>query len=241
MQIESWVGELDIASIKEDQPVRFTLESLPGRNYQGTVESKRLMPSVQDNVVSYKVIISVENPDGSLLPGMTCSVEFIEERSENILLVSNAALRFQPSGLSAAEISGLVFNAGLKNMDETQRAAAVAARAEAQQQTAQAGGGQNAQAGLAGLVAPQLGRGGGRMMGGGGAGGNRNQAQADGAPAAAPPSPPKPLWYIDGGGKPACILVRAGSSDGSHTEVIPLSRDESLEGMSVILKEKVQS
>jgi HlyD family secretion protein len=235
MQIESWVGELDIASIAEGQAVRFTLESLPGRTYQGEVESKRLMPSIQDNVVSYKVIISVENPDGSLLPGMTCSVEFIEERSENVLLAPNAALRFQPSSLSAGEIDDLVFNAGLKGMDETRRAAATAARAEARQQAAQAPG--NSQAGLAGLLMP----GGGRMMRGPGAGGpgagGRNQGPAS---SEAPPSPPKPLWYLDSGGKPACILVRAGTSDGVRTAVSPVREDDNLEGLNIILREKVQ-
>jgi HlyD family secretion protein len=239
MQIESWVGELDIASIKEGQPVRFTLESLPGRSYQGEVESKRLMPSVQDNVVSYKVIISVENPDGSLLPGMTCSVEFIEERSENILLVPNAALRFQPAALGSDEISDLVFNAGLKGMDEAQKAAALAAREEAGKQAAQASGGTGSQAGLAALMLPS----GPMMRGRGQPPGGRNQGAAGRpaeAPSGAPPSPPKPLWYLDSGGKPACILVRAGTSDGSRTEIRPLRGDENLEGMSVILREKVQ-
>jgi HlyD family secretion protein len=229
MQIESWVGELDISSIAEGQAVRFTLESLPGRTYQGEVESKRLMPSIQDSVVSYKVIISVENPDGSLLPGMTCSVEFIEERIENVLLAPNAALRFQPSGLSDEEISGLVFNAGLKGMDEAQRAAAVAARAEAQKQAAQGTG--NSQAGLAGLFMP----GGGRMMRGGG---GRNQGPASGE--SLPPSPPKPLWYLDSGGKPDCLLVRSGTSDGISTAISPVWEDDKLEGFTVILREKVQ-
>jgi HlyD family secretion protein len=229
MQIESWVGELDISSIAEGQAVRFTLESLPGRTYQGEVESKRLMPSIQDNVVSYKVIISVENPDGSLLPGMTCSVEFIEDRSDNVLLAPNAALRFQPSGLSAEEIGGLVFHAGLKGMDEAQRAAAVAARAEAQKQPARASG--NSQTGLAGLFMP-----GGRRMTRG-PGGGRNQGPASGE---ALPSPPKPLWYLDPGGKPACILVRTGTSNGVHTAVRAVWEGDKLEGLSVILRERVQ-
>jgi HlyD family secretion protein len=101
MQIESWVGELDIASISSGQEVRFTLESLPGRSFSGLAASKHLMPSVQDNVVSYQVIINVENRDLSLLPGMSCAVEFIEEQRENILLVPNAALRYRPSALAS--------------------------------------------------------------------------------------------------------------------------------------------
>jgi HlyD family secretion protein len=215
MQIESWVGELDISSILQDQEVRFTLESFPGRNFSGLVESKRLMPSVQDNVVSYKVIISVQNRDGSLLPGMSCAVEFIQQKTENVLLIPNAALRYQPTTLSADEISEKTFNAGLTGMSEEQRTAAIEARAEAQKSAAPSGqtGSSQASSGLAGLVMPA----GGRMRPpGGGQNQNRNAA------AASPnntPSPPKPLWYLDANGKPDCILVRTGISDGVNTEI----------------------
>lgn len=247
MQIESWVGELDISAIAEGQAVRFTLESLPGREYQGEVESKRLMPSVQDNVVSYKVIISVENPDGSLLPGMTCSVEFIEERSEGVLLVPNAALRFQPSSLTTEEVSALVFDAGLQGMTEEQRAAATAARAAA---ASSASGGNTAagntqSSGLAGMLMPSggmmRGPGGGARTGGNAArtGTGSGRAAGEGG-SSTPPTPPKPLWYLDDAGKPACILVRPGVSDGLRTEVRPVSPDITLEGMSVILRERVQ-
>ena len=95
MQIEASVGELDVVSIGVGQPVRFNLESIPGRSFLGVVETLRLVPLVSNNVVSYTVIIKVENQDGSLLPGMTCAVDFIVERSEDILMISNAALRFQ--------------------------------------------------------------------------------------------------------------------------------------------------
>ena len=162
MQIESWVGEMDIASIHEGQDVRFTLESLPGRVFMGTVESKRLMPSVQDNVVSYKVIISAGNREGLLLPGMTCSIEIIEERVENIFVVPNAALRYQPTHLSAQEIEDMIFMAGLHGMDDTQRAAAVAQRQEAQASNTRAAS--NSQSGtgnqnpLSGLFNPNMGR-----------------------------------------------------------------------------------
>jgi HlyD family secretion protein len=91
---------LDVSAIFKGQPVRFTLEALPGRTYTGVVKNRYMVPTVQDGVVSYTVIINVENQDGSLLPGMTCGVEFIQERNENILLVPNAALRYQPSSQS---------------------------------------------------------------------------------------------------------------------------------------------
>ncbi|MDR1319469.1 MAG: efflux RND transporter periplasmic adaptor subunit [Treponema sp.] len=238
MRIESWVGELDIASIHEGQEVRFTLESLPGRNFSGTVESRRLMPSVQDNVVSYNVIIGVDNRDGSLLPGMSCAVEFIEERIEQALIAPNAALRYQPSSLSASEIDEKIFTAGLRGMSEEERGAALAARARengAASGGADGGTGGNTarRSGLAAFSAP-FGMGGVRMPGGG----RRN---ADNAAGGAVRAQPRPLWYIDESGRPDCVLVRAGISDGINTEILPLRPDgeDPLEGTRIILRERI--
>ncbi|MCL2092617.1 MAG: efflux RND transporter periplasmic adaptor subunit [Treponema sp.] len=100
MQIEAMVSELDVASIRRGQMVRFTLESMPGRTFLGYVEAIHLIPLVSNNVVSYTVIINTENLDGSLLPGMTCAVDFIVESSPNVLMVSNAALRYQPAHIT---------------------------------------------------------------------------------------------------------------------------------------------
>jgi HlyD family secretion protein len=247
MRIESWVGELDIASIFEGQPVRFTLESLPGRTFTGIVASKRLLPTVQNNVVSYSISINVENQDGSLLPGMTCAVEFIEERSENILLVPNAALRFEPSNLTADEKSNIIFNAGLRNMSEEQKAAAVKQREETQKLAASSGSQTSTQTGLATLVSSQI-PGGAMMAGGmmGGAGGGRpsqgetGSAQTGTAIAAAGQTPlvTKPLWYMNDNGKFDVLMVSVGSSDGTRTEVRPLDGQD-LEGVSIVLKEKL--
>jgi len=236
MQIESWVGELDIASILEGQEVRFTLESLPGRTYRGTVESKRLMPSVQDNVVSYKVIISVSNRDGSLLPGMTCSLDFIEERRQDILVVPNASLRYQPTYMSTAEIAEIVFNAGLRGMDETQRAEAVRRQEETRNSQAQGNTNRNQQSGIAGLL------GGGnrvvRMPQGGGQ--QRQPGVVPGNSRGVNLGPPRPLWFIDSNGKADVILIQAGISDGSRTEVHPRPGDEDPEGKEIILRERVR-
>jgi HlyD family secretion protein len=242
MQIESWVGELDIASIYEGQEARFTLESLPGRTFTGTVESKRLMPSVQDNVVSYKVIVNVRNRDGILLPGMTCAVEFIEERKENILLVPNAALRYQPTGMSAGEIEDLVFAASLEGMDEARQAAAREARNSTRENASGApSGGGGATGGLAGLLGGNMGP--GRM----GPPGNRQGSQAGGAPdglrAASNPAREgtlKALWIIGESGKPEAVLVQAGTSDGSNTEIIPPGEGALVEGSQIILRERVK-
>jgi HlyD family secretion protein len=237
MQIEAGVGELDISGIRKGQKVRFTLEALPGKTFSGIVETFRLMPTIQDNVVSYTVIVNVDNSGGSLLPGMTCAVEFIEERSENILLVPNAALRYQPTALTAEAIADRVFAAGLRGMSEEQRKAAEEARSRSSNAAAapQARSGGMAQ-GLTGLVMPRgpgMGPPGGRDRGG-----TESRTVAGERPAV---SPPKPLWYINGEGKLDCVLVTAGITDGSRTEIRLWGGDETgmLEGLSVILREKV--
>jgi HlyD family secretion protein len=232
MQIEAGVGELDVASIHKGQPVRFTLESLPGRTFQGVVETLRMVPVVSNNVVSYTVIVKVENHDGTLLPGMTCAVEFIVERAENVLMVSNAALRYQPTNLSAEKIADMVFDAGLVNMSEEQRQAAIEAREQARTQAAGSGNaGQNANAGITSLM---MGGGQGVRLGGGRQPGQRQAPeQGQGRNQAIVI---RNLWYIGDDGKLEVMRVRAGISSGSFTEI---RASDDLEGKQVILREKI--
>jgi HlyD family secretion protein len=242
MQIEAGVGELDVASIQKGQTVRFTLESMPGRTFSGEVETLRMVPVVSNNVVSYTVIVKVENLDGSLLPGMTCAVDFIVERGENVLMVPNAALRYQPTGLSAEKIDDMVFTAGLVNMNDEQRQAAIEARAQAkahQTEGSQASG-QNANTGLQGLMmgsgqsaARMMGPGGGRAPGQGPQGQGRQGPQGGRREQVVM----RNLWYIGDDGKLEVMRVRTGISSGSFTEI--RSRDEDLEGRQIILKEKI--
>jgi HlyD family secretion protein len=246
MQIEASVGELDVSSIHKGQAVRFTLESLPGRSFTGTVDNLRLVPTVQSNVVSYTVIINVENQDGSLLPGMTCAVEFIVERSENVLMAPNAALRYQPTTLSGDEIAEMVFTASLKNLDEDQQKAAIEARDQARAaapgRNAPATGAANSGTGLTGMVmgaGPAMGPGGRAMMGAGGGGRQNRQGNQAEAPARRGGGAVsiRNLWYINGEGKLDVIRVRAGISNGSFTEINAV---DDIEGRQVILREKIQ-
>ena len=222
MQIEAGVGELDVASIHKGQTVRFTLESLPGRSFTGIVENLRMVPIVSNSVVSYTVIISAENPDGSLLPGMTCAVNFIVQRSENALTVSNAALRYQPTSLSAERIEEMVFNAGLAQMDDEQRMVAIEARAQTGQSTAQ---NTSSSSSIAGLL---MGGGQGQRAGGGprptAGQGQRVEVVM------------RNLWYLTDDGKLEVMRVQTGISNGSVTEIYTT---ENLEGRRVILRERL--
>jgi len=101
MEILASVDEADIGGILQGQEVRFTVQAYPDRNFVGEVKQIRLQPTTTQNVVTYTVVIATENPDGVLLPGMTATVDFVIEKAVDVLQVSNAALRFSPSGDSA--------------------------------------------------------------------------------------------------------------------------------------------
>ncbi len=98
MQIEASVDESDIGRVRPGQEVRFTVQADPERSFRGTVRQIRLNPKTVENVVDYTVVIDVANPDGVLLPGMTATVDFLVGSAHGVLKVSNAALRFRPSG-----------------------------------------------------------------------------------------------------------------------------------------------
>ena len=104
MQILAQVGESDIAQIKEGQPVEFTVQALAGQTFKGVVKQVRLQSATTDNVVNYTVVVSVDNPQGKLLPGMTARVNFLTKAAENVLEVPNSALRFKPTDAQLAEL-----------------------------------------------------------------------------------------------------------------------------------------
>jgi HlyD family secretion protein len=97
MEILASVDESDIGKIVKGQPAEFTVQAYPDDKFTGAVSQIRLQPTAQENVVSYTVVISVANPDGRLLPGMTATVDFIVAEATDIWRVPNAALRFRPT------------------------------------------------------------------------------------------------------------------------------------------------
>jgi HlyD family secretion protein len=253
MQIQATVDEIDIASIHKGQAVKFTVEAQPGKSYSGKVQMVRLVPKTSDNVVSYYVIITVDNADGSLLPGMTADISFIVSSTKDALLVPNAALRYEPTTLTSSEIADAVFKASLSGLTEEERNAALAKK-DAPPAGANGAGGStagNKQSGLASLVmgsAPRgMPSGGPGGPGGFGGSGNRSSsrsktsASANGAGAAqnagAEESVSKNIWYLDDSGKLAVMTVKTGVTDGSNTEIIS---DQDLEGKKIIVKEQVK-
>jgi len=104
MQILAQVGESDIAQIAEGQTVEFTVQALPGQTFKGIVKQVRLQSATTDNVVNYTVVISVDNSQGKLMPGMTARTNFLTKVADRVLEVPNAALRYKPSDADLAAL-----------------------------------------------------------------------------------------------------------------------------------------
>lgn len=94
MQIEASVVEADIAKVKEGQTVEFSVDSYPDEIFYGVVTQVRNEAITTSNVVTYEVIIEIDNKDLKLKPGMTANVEIISSEKQDALLVPNQALRF---------------------------------------------------------------------------------------------------------------------------------------------------
>lgn len=101
MQIDTSFPEADIGNIKVGMDTRFTVDAFPGRSFTGKVRQIRFNPTTQQNVVTYNVVVAVDNPDQALMPGMTAYVNIGVATRKDVLTVPNAALRFKPSDATA--------------------------------------------------------------------------------------------------------------------------------------------
>ncbi len=107
MQVSADVSESDIGLCRVGQPVRFTVDAYPDETFRGKIAQIRLNATVNQNVVTYPVIIEVDNPDLALRPSMTANVSIDVATARDVLRVPNAALRFKPEeGAAAPAASG---------------------------------------------------------------------------------------------------------------------------------------
>jgi HlyD family secretion protein len=97
MRILASVDESDIGQIKVGQDAEFTVQAYPDNEFKGKVVQIRLNPAVESNVVNYTVVVDADNKSNLLLPGMTATIDFYIEKRNNVLMVPNTALRFQPT------------------------------------------------------------------------------------------------------------------------------------------------
>ncbi len=103
MQIDTSYAEADVGNIRVGQQATFRVDAFPNRTFRGEVRQVRLNPTTQQNVVTYDVVVSVDNPDQVLLPGMTAYVNIVVAQRKDVLMVPNAALRFRPSDAGARQ------------------------------------------------------------------------------------------------------------------------------------------
>lgn len=207
MQILVSVDESDIGQVKDGQAVTFTVQAYPDRTFNGTVSQVRMQSTTVQNVVNYTVAVAVPNPDGALLPGMTATVTFQVAKASNVLTVSDATLRFQPTPEMIADVRARL---GPQAYDTTRRRSADTG-AQAAARRANAGGGFDGPPGF----------GGGATRSSNGAANMRRRGKF------------ATLWYLDAKGQLGVLRVRTGLSNGQVTEI--MSRDSTLkEGLKII-------
>ncbi len=108
MQILASVDESDIGQIQNGQTCDFTVQAYPDAKFYGTVVQIRLNYQVVSNVVNYTVVINADNKTKQLLPGMTATVDFHVQQRNNVLMVPNEALGFQPTPQMLAKYKSAV-------------------------------------------------------------------------------------------------------------------------------------
>lgn len=206
MQITAGVDEADIGKIRLGMTAEFSVDAYSNLRFEGKVQQIRLNPITESNVVTYNVIVDVDNPDSKLLPGMTTNVTFILNSRENVMRVPETATRFRPSK-EVWELFGLKWNddilmAGRNLIQEAMEKQAAGAKPE---EGKQAGAPRGAGAAPSAMA---MGGQGGRGMGmgapmmGGGFGGRYGI-----------------VWALKDD-IPTPLVVKTGISDGAYVELI---------------------
>jgi HlyD family secretion protein len=96
MQVEADIDEADIGAVKPDQEATFTVDAYPGQKFPASIQTIEYSPTTTENVVTYKAILTVDNRDLLLRPGMTATAEIVTQKIGQALTVPNAALRYRP-------------------------------------------------------------------------------------------------------------------------------------------------
>jgi HlyD family secretion protein len=103
MEVDTNTSEGDMGGVKDGDRVTFTVDAFPQRLFHGNVSQIRVSPQTVQNVVTYDVVVGVDNSDLALMPGMTASTQIIVDQRDDVLRVPNQALRYVPSGPSAPQ------------------------------------------------------------------------------------------------------------------------------------------
>ena len=206
MQLEADIDEADIGMIRVGQPVTFNVSTYPDDVFAGAVSQVRLEPIEVQDVVNYKIIVSVMNPEEKLMPGMTATLTVNVETRDNVLKVPNMALRFKPP----EEVLKTPAGAGRDSSQGSRRG--------------EAAGGQGQAMARAGRPSGQ-GAGSGPGRGPGVGPGAASRPVAGGMPGAFG-SGGKTVWKVGRSGSLIPVPVQTGLTDGSFTEIFPGQLEE---------------
>lgn len=110
MELHVDVDEADVGQIEAGQTATFTVDAYPERSYPAELTQVRFGAKTTNGVVTYETILTVDNSDLSLRPGMTATADIIVTKRNDILLVPNAALRFTPKKIEATKSGGSIFS-----------------------------------------------------------------------------------------------------------------------------------
>jgi HlyD family secretion protein len=232
MQIDALVSEADIGGVAVGQNVNFTVDAFPYRTFHGKVSQIRYGALTNQNVVNYDCVVSVDNSDGKLLPGMTASISVVIAEKDGAIKVPNAALRFRPPEAIAAET-----NAIARALADGSRPSGGDGAGQGAGRPGGGGGGGGkgfGPGGGGGDGGPGSGRQGGKgFAGGGGDRGPGGRQGGGGPPGSAGSGPPRPrperagprtvyILAVAEGKRPELkpVKIQTGITDGVSTEVV---------------------
>jgi HlyD family secretion protein len=188
MQVDTNIDESDISRIQVGQDATFTVDAYPGQRFAGQVTQIRRAPINVQNVITYVVVIAVDNPDQRLFPGMTANVRILVDRVRNVLKLPTSALRVRLENVEVTDRGKEIFQLTPDEIRRNELAAKAAADALKGAPVATAGGGRgkrddSKQGALAGRGKGRFGGGDGSggFGGAGGFGGGRGRRGGDGS------------------------------------------------------------
>jgi HlyD family secretion protein len=190
MQVIANIDQADIGLVEQAKSVKFSVDAFPGKEFDGKIQEMRLNPVNVQNVVTYNVVINVNNPEQTLKPGMTANLTITIDERNNVLKVPNSALRFRPTDANANSQRGAGGQGG---------------QGQGQGRRGQGNGQQGNAAG---------------GNGGANAGGNGDNSNFAPASAPVLPGQTRIVWVMGQDGKPQPRRIKVGLSDGASTEVV---------------------
>lgn len=221
MQIWTSVNEADIAKIKPGQTVQYTVDALPNRSFSGTVNKIRPNATMTSNVVTYIVEVDIDNPNRELLPYMSASAEFIVEKQEDVLLVSDAAFNFRPDpAMVAGEFCGKAAGPGEPGAGPGAPAAPGGPAAPGAPAVAAGESGTGANGSPAGAGQP--------------ADTAQTGSMADQRPELPEGMKPALVWRKVGDKQVAPVRVLRGNSNGARSVIQPMPGEQLEEGMELV-------